>query len=216
MTDASLELFMSRDYSVADADRIVYSFHWILETRDSRVRVVMNVFKAFGPIALAVLFVTVGSLSGCAEYKVVRTECNEGKIRVALADRRTDVLAVRLSNSGTERMYVKWKDAHLRWPDGYEAPVNVIPGDALTSIYPGGTVEYHLKPAHTYVPRDRIMYRRHSLTESLFPQELFEAHADDYKLKLFLPVCKGEPTEQGSGEKKNCVVWKIQTTVARH
>ena len=176
----------------------------------------MNVFKACGSIALVGLLMTAGSMSGCAEYKVVRTECNQGKIRVALADRRDDVLAVRLSNPGTERMFVKWKEAHLRWPNGYEAPVKVIPGDALTSIYPGGTVEYHLKPAHTYVPRDRIMYRRHSLTKSLFPRELFEAHEADYKLKLFLPVCKGEPTEDGSGETQNCVVWKVQTTIAQH
>ena len=136
--------------------------------------------------------------------------------RVALADRRNDVLAVRLSNSGTERMFINWKEAHLRWPNGYESPVEIIPGNALTSIYPGGTVEYHLKPAHTYVPRDRLMYRRHSLTNSLFPLELFEAHEADYKLRLFLPVCKGEATEDGTAEKKNCVVWKVQTTVARH
>ena len=174
----------------------------------------MNMFKALGAISFAALMAT-GSLSGCAEYKVVRTECNEGRIRVALADRRNDALAVRLSNSGTDRMFVKWKEAHLRWPNGYEAPVEVIPGDALTSIFPGGTVEYHLKPAHTYVPRDGMMYRRHSLTKSLFPQELFEAHEKDYKLTLFLPVCKGEKAEEGTGEKKNCVVWKIQTTIAR-
>lgn len=176
----------------------------------------MNVFKVFGPLALATSLMMAGTMSGCAEYKVVRTECEQGKIRVALADRRNDVLAVRLSNSGTERMFINWKEAHLRWPNGYESPVEIIPGNALTSIYPGGTVEYHLKPAHTYVPRDRIMYRRHSLTNSLFPRELFEAHEADYKLRLFLPVCKGEATEDGTAETKNCVVWKVQTTVARH
>jgi hypothetical protein len=173
----------------------------------------MNVMKALGPISFAVLCCMVGGLTGCANYKVVRTECNEGRTQVALADRRDDVLAIRLSNSGTDRMHIRWSEAQMRWPNGYESPVQVIPANALTSIYPGGTVEYHIKPLHTYVPRDVTMYRRHSLTKTLFPRELFEAHQDDYKLTLFLPVCKGESVDGDS--KQNCVVWKVHSTIER-
>ena len=177
---------------------------------------IMNVTKVFCPLASMVFLVTVWMLPGCAQVEVVRTTCNEGKIRVAMADRRNDTLAVRLSNHGTDPMFVRWKEAHMRWPNGYEAPVEVRPENALASIYPGGTVEYHVRPSHTYAPPDRFMYRRHSLTQSLVPKELYEVHANDYTLTLFLPVCKAPESKGEPAAPHNCVLWNVKTTLVKH
>ena len=175
----------------------------------------MTRLKVLGPFVLAFLVTSAWVFSGCASYEVTRSVCSKGKVRVELAERRSDTLAIRLNNRGKDKMHIRWADAHIRWPNGYESPVTVSPSDPLSYIYPGGTIEYHVSPTHAYLPPDSMMYRRHSLTTSLFPKELYEAYENDYKLTLFVPICQGSgatcSTDEG-GEASGWDVWTIETT----
>ncbi len=129
------------------------------------------------------------ALGGCARYAISSTPSPADAkgpvtVRVGLRD-GARALAVRVTNKGTGPLGIQWSGAHLRDPDGFEAPVMVEPEGALETVYAGGTIEYTLRPGHLYLPADRRGARRNRLVRHLAARRGASAYT------LFLPVCAG-------------------------
>ena len=106
-------------------------------------------------------------LLGCQNYGIVQLGQKSQRFQVELPSGKPEHLVLRVLNPGDKHLFINWDNAHLRWPTGFETGVRVVPGDRLGMVYPGGQVEYHIYPAHYYLPPDSPRDRRASLDGSL-------------------------------------------------
>lgn len=156
-------------------------------------------------------------LPACQSYGIVQLEQKSQRFQVELPSGKPKHLVVRVVNPGEGYLFIDWDNAHIRWPTGFECGVRVVPGDKLCMVYPGGSVEYHIYPAHYYLPADSSRDRRASLDGSLVPDELYRQYEDRYHVTLFVPVFEGEGV--GGRPQENCcdleTVWEVETVATR-
>lgn len=67
----------------------------------------------------------------------------------------------------------------------------VRPDTRLWVVYGGGRVEYHVYPAHLYLPPDRAGWRRNSLAKDLVPREVLHHGRRPFVLSFLMRVCSG-------------------------
>lgn len=156
-------------------------------------------------------------LLGCQNYGIVQLDQKSQRFEVELPSGKPEHLVLRVVNPGNKVLFFDWDNAHLRWPTGFECGVKVVPGDTLGMVYPGGGVEYHVYPAHYYLPADSPRDRRASLDGSLVPDELYRQYEDRYHLTLFIPVFEAE--DAGGRPQASCcdseTTWALETIATR-
>ena len=155
-------------------------------------------------------------LSGCHSYMLREVSSTATSLSVAMEATEPEFLMVRVENASDKPMHVNWSKASFMWPNGFESPVQVMPSDPLSVIYPSGKVEYFLQPVHHYLPPERTWSRRTSLDGSLTPDGLYDQYASCYRIVLRIPLCLGDDTDcfcqcnaQGDGPS-----WRVETVEA--
>ena len=161
----------------------------------------MNEGKRFGLWLIASGLCVLAALHvGCSSYVTKGVQSTTGQLSMDIYSDEDEYLVVRVDNtSGTDHLNIDWAGVHLRWPNGFESPVEVTPEEPLSVIYPGGTVEYHVKPRHFYLPPDKQFQRRNSLSGTLFPSSLYAQFQNAYVLTLFIPVCMSTNASTNGG-----------------
>jgi hypothetical protein len=135
-------------------------------------------------------------ICGCADSYRMRRLSRDGALQVAVReDGAAEQLVVRVSNDQQQPLHVDWGGVVLRMPNGFDSPVETTPQRPLGLILPGGAVEYHIRPVHHYFGHDRLGHRRNSLETSVTSSALFEEYADNFRIILFVPVCRGGLSE---------------------
>jgi hypothetical protein len=153
--------------------------------------------------------------SGCADFRAAQVRTGSPYLDLALPSGRPEYVAVRVGNTSPNTLYVDWAGTHVRWPSGFEGPVDVAPHRALSTVYSGGAVEYHVFPVHYYLAPDAFGARRNSLAASLVPRPLWRQYFDRYTLTLLVPICEGDAVSckcHRRGEGGTCEGWDVTTS----
>jgi len=143
------------------------------------------------------------ALSGCAtKYNLSSPQITEIKAQAALPFGPPDRIILRIDNDKDDWLYVNWDDAKIVGITGFAVPTTVVPANALGSIPPKSSVEYHVFPAQAYLPSGGLFDRRDGFNTLLVYDTDYDRmveNNDSPSLHLYVPVCQGDRSSCADG-----------------
>ena len=160
------------------------------------------------------------ALTGCASQPFeLRPDEQEGFF-VRLPDSaEPDAIVVRVPNGDTSPLHIDWRTSAIRLPNGFDSPVVVDSAEPVSTIPPGQSAEYRIRPVHHYTAPDRPGSRRSSLESTLISGSLFDDYATDFQLTVLLPMCQASASRCGVGHdvkadaKESPASWRVRRFV---
>ena len=168
---------------------------------------------------LTTLMLVASTSIGCAtRYNIVSPQVTEINAQFAFPSGPPDRVIVRVDNDKDDWLHIKWDDAKIVGITGFAIPTLVKPGNAINSIPPRSSVEYHIYPDQAYLPASQINQRRDGFSTLLVYDSDYDrmaASSQSPTINLYVPVCKGSNCQEGSEADQGWIMSNLQGQVRR-